>query len=126
MNSLPDNKIIVNLLTEQYDINEIELDFLIYCMTLCKIQIYIFEQMFNGNNLIGLVAHSDGHEFKGNENELLEIANLVKDLNPILHKLRSEIEHRQIDDNTFNNFFRNSLIFYANKNNIDLTGSELL
>lgn len=126
MTTLTDEIEIVNsLLNEEYIINEMELEFLINCRMLCTIQIYIFEQMFNGEDLIGHVGYYDDSEFKGNENDLLMVANLCKNLTPIINKLSDEIERRQIDTDTHNDILKKCLISYANKRNVDLTNTEL-
>lgn len=120
-----DTEIINSLLNEEYIINEMELEFLVNCLMLCNIQIYIFEQMFNGEDLIGHVGYSNDTEFKGNENDLLMVANLCKNLTPIINKLKDEIERRQIDTDTHNDILKKCLIAYSNKRNIDLTNTEL-
>lgn len=115
-----ESQIIDNLLTNQYDIQQMELDDVINCIMIISIQMYAFNELFEGNNLIGDVEYVDNIEFKSNENDLLNAGNTVKQLHPILTILNSEIDRRQINEETYDIIWDKCVAKYASDKGVIL------
>lgn len=115
-----ESQIIDNLLTNQHDIQQMELDDVINCIMIISIQMYAFNELFEGNDLIGDVEYVDNVEFKSNENDLLNAGNVAKQLHPILTALNYEIDRRQIDEETYNIIWDKCVTKYASSKGINL------
>jgi hypothetical protein len=89
---IKDTLIITNLVCDEYDITQLNTNFIVYCMLLIKIQKTSFELMFEKDELCDQFLYYDKKEFKNNENNLLKLGDLLKVLNPYLNVLQNEIK----------------------------------
>jgi hypothetical protein len=116
--------IIHNLMNKEYDLTQLDNEFIIFCEMLLDIQIFAFNEMFEGNIGSGDVRYSDTNmTFKGNEQDLLHAANIAKIIHPILKEVEEEISRRDIDRDTLR---KNALLAYANFQGIDMTNHPLV
>lgn len=79
--------------------------------------------MFEGKDMTSYVAYSDDSPFKGNENDLLVVANSAKIIHPVLKKVEEEISHRDIDHCAMH---KDALLTYATIHDIDMKNSDVL
>jgi len=113
-----DEEIVFHLLSNQYHLNQLDNVYLMRCYAVTYIQVWVFEEMDNGNNLNGDVLFSNGEAFRGDEGDYLVAANLAKQLYPISVQLKNELARRQIQGDIFDKLFRECIIKYAIDNNI--------
>lgn len=86
-------------------------------MCICIFQLQIFEMMFEGDDMTGIVSYSNKEQFKNNENDLLQLGHTVKLLHPLIHELKTEIkENRKIDLEIFRLIYKECLQLYFMKN----------
>ena len=78
--------IVFSLIHGQYELTQLDNEFIVFCEVLLEIQIYMFNEMFEGKDMTSNVAYSDDSPFKGNENDLLIVANSAKIIHPVLKK----------------------------------------
>ena len=123
---IEDTLIIYNLISNKYNIKELETKFIIYCLLLINIQMESFNLLFDGDDMCSELSYYDNSEFKNNENDLLKIANMVKVLHPFLEELKKEIkENRQLNEEDVLKKHKESIQEYAIKNNVLLSYNPL-
>ena len=115
--------ILFSLINCQYDLTQLDNEFIVFCEVLLEIQIYVFNEMFEGKDMTSDVAYSDDSPFKGNENDLLIAANSAKIIHPVLKKVEEEISHRDIDHCAMH---KDALLTYATIHGIDMQNTQLL
>ena len=116
---MEDTLIIYNLISNKYNIKELDTKFIIYCVLLINIQVESFNMLFEGDDMCSELSYYDNSEFKNNENDLLKIANMVKVLHPFLEELKKEIkENRQLNEEEIFKKHMESIQEYAIKNNV--------
>ena len=116
---MEDTLIIYNLISNKYNIKELDTKFIIYCVLLINIQVESFNMLFEGDDMCSELSYYDNSEFKNNENDLLKIANMVKVLHPFLEELKKEIkENRQLNAEEIFKKHMESIREYAIKNNV--------
>ena len=116
---IEDTLIICNLISNKYNIKDLETKFIIYCILLINIQVESFNMLFEGVDMCSELSYYDNSEFKNNENDLLKIGNMVKVLHPFLKELKKEIkENRQMNTEEVLKKHRESIQEYAIKNNV--------
>ena len=116
---MEDTIIIYNLISNKYNIKELDTKFIIYCVLLINIQVESFNMLFEGDDMCSELSYYDNSEFKNNENDLLKIANMVKVLHPFLEELKKEIkENRQLNEEEIFKKHMESIQEYAIKNNV--------
>jgi hypothetical protein len=123
---IEDTLIIYNLISNKYNIKELETKFIIYCLLLINIQMESFNLLFDGDDMCSELSYYDNKEFKNNENDLLQISNTVKVLHPFLEELKKEIkENRQLNEEDVLKKHKESIQEYAIKNNVLLSYNPL-
>ena len=88
--------IVFSLIHGQYDLTQLDNEFIVFCEVLLEIQIYVFE----GKDMTSYVAYSGDATFKDNDHDLLICANNAKIIHPVLKQVKEEISHRDIDHPT--------------------------
>ena len=123
---IEDTLIISNLISNKYNIKELDTKFIIYCILLINIQMESFNMLFEGDDMCSELTYYDNSEFKNNENDLLKIGNMVKVLHPFFEELKKEIkENRQMNKEEVLKKHKESIQEYATKNNILLSYKPL-
>ena len=115
--------IVFSLIHGQYELTQLDNEFIVFCEVLLEIQIYMFNEMFEGKDMTSNVAYSDDSPFKGNENDLLIVATSAKIIHPVLKKVEEEISHRDIDHCAMHT---DALLTYAKIHGIDMKNVVLL
>lgn len=115
--------IVFSLIHGQYDLTQLDNEFIVFCEVLLEIQIYVFNEMFEGKDMTSDVAYSGDRPFNGNENDLLIVANRAKIIYPVLKKVKEEISHRDIDHYVMH---KDALLTYARIHGIDMKNSDVL
>ena len=111
--------IVFSLIHGQYDLTQLDNEFIVFCEVLLEIQIYVFE----GKDMTSYVAYSDDATFKDNDHDLLICANNAKIIHPVLKQVKEEISHRDIDHPTMH---KDALLTYATIHGIDIQNAKLL
>jgi hypothetical protein len=104
-------------------LTQLDNEFIVFCEVLLEIQIYVFNEMFEGKDMTSNVAYSDDSPFKGNENDLLVVKNSAKIIHPVLKKVKGEISYRDIDHCAMH---KDALLIYATIHDIDMQNTHLL
>ena len=117
MYNTPEEEIVRNLLSNQYDLTQLDLRFLMRCFVVVYVQVWAFEHMDAGENLTGDVAYSNGDTFHGNDGDYLDAANLAKQLHPISEQLRGELHSRCCPDE-YTRLFEAGVREYATEHNV--------
>jgi hypothetical protein len=115
--------IVFGLIHGQYDLTQLDNEFIVFCEVLLEIQIYVFNEMFEGKDMTSDVAYSGDATFKGNEHDLLICANNAKIIHPVLKQVKEEISHRDIDHPTMH---KDAILTYAKIQGIDMQNTQLL
>ena len=111
--------IVFSLIHGQYDLTQLDNEFIVFCEVLLEIQIYVFE----GKDMTSYVAYSGDATFKDNDHDLLICANNAKIIHPVLKQVKEEISHRDIDHPTMH---KDALLTYATIHGIDIQNAKLL
>ena len=123
---MEDTIIIYNLISNKYNIKELDTKFIIYCILLINIQLEAFNMLFEGDDMCSELSYYDNSEFKNNENDLLQISNTAKVLHPFLKELKKEIkENRQMNEEEVLKKHKESIKEYAIKNKVSLSYQPL-